>query len=62
MQNSLNKEANIVEFTSPVKNATDMIKGSAVSPMSKMGDLQKTVQITPIKYICNQKRRYKRRV
>ncbi len=49
MQNSLNKEANIVEFTSPVKNATDMIKGSAVSPMSKMGDLQKTVQITPIK-------------
>ena len=50
MQNSLNKERNIVEFTSTAtKTTTDVIKGGAVSPMSKISELSKSVQITPIK-------------
>lgn len=50
MQNSLNKERNIVEFTSPAtKTTTDVIKGGAVSPMSKINELPKTAQITPTK-------------
>ncbi len=48
MQNSLNKERNIVEFTSP-KVTTDVIKGSGVSPVSKLAEPPKTAQITPIK-------------
>lgn len=53
MQNSLNKERNIVEFTSPAtKTTTDVIKGGAVSPMSKINELPKTAQITPIKAKC----------
>ena len=52
MQNSINKERNIVEFTSPAKVATDVIKGSGISPMSKFNELPKTAQITPIKAKC----------
>lgn len=53
MQNSLNKERNIVEFTSQAtKTTTDVIKGGAVSPMSKINELPKTAQITPIKAKC----------
>ena len=52
MQNSLNKERNIVEFTSSTKVATDVMKGSGVSPMSKFKELPKTAQITPIKAKC----------
>ena len=53
MQNSLNKERNIVEFTSS-KVATDVIKGTSVpngefvSQVSKL-ETPKTAQITPIK-------------
>ena len=49
MQNSLNKERNIVEFTPSTKTTTDVIKGSAVSPVSKITEPIKTAQITPIK-------------
>ena len=49
MQNSLNKERNIVEFTSSAKVATDVIKGSAMSPVSKFAEPQKTAQIKPLK-------------
>lgn len=49
MQNSLNKERNVVEFTSSAKVATDVIKGSAVSPVSKFAEPQKTAQIKPLK-------------
>ena len=52
MQNSLNKERNIVEFASSTKLATDVMKGSGVSPMSKFNELPKTAQITPIKAKC----------
>ena len=52
MQNSLNKERNIVEFASSTKVATDVMKGSGVSPMSKFNELPKTAQITPIKAKC----------
>ena len=51
MQNSLNKERNIVEFTSPTKVATDVIKGSTISPMSKVIE-PKTAQIKPLKLNC----------
>ena len=51
MQNSLNKERNIVEFTSPTKVATDVIKGSTISPMSKIIE-PKTAQIKPLKLNC----------
>ena len=53
MQNSLNKERNVVEFTSP-KVATDVIKGTSmpnsdfVSQVSKL-ETPKTAQITPLK-------------
>ena len=56
MQNSLNKERNIVEFTSPKSTAaTDVIKGTAVpngefvSQVSKLNEASKTAQITPLK-------------
>ena len=51
MQNSLNKERNIVEFSSAsgVKTTTDVIKGNVVSPVPKMAEPVKTAQITPIK-------------
>ena len=49
MQNSLNKERNVVEFTSSAKVATDVIKGSAVSPVSKFAEPQKMAQIMPLK-------------
>ena len=51
MQNSLNKERNIVEFTSPTKVTTDVIKGSTISPMSKIIE-PKTAQIKPLKLNC----------
>ena len=53
MQNSLNKERNIVEFTSS-KVATDVIKGTSapngefVSQVSKL-EAPKTAQVTPLK-------------
>ena len=53
MQNSLNKERNIVEFTSS-KVATDVIKGTSapngefVSQVSKL-ETPKTAQVTPLK-------------
>ena len=49
MQNSLNKERNIVEFTSPSKVTTDVIKGSGISPVSKLSEPVKTAQIKPLK-------------
>lgn len=53
MQNSLNKEGKIVEFaSSSAKVATDVIKGTTVSPVSKLNELPKTAQITPIKTKC----------
>lgn len=54
MQNSLNKERNIVEFASS-KVATDVIKGTSapngefVSQVSKLVEAPKTAQVTPIK-------------
>ena len=55
MQNSLNKERNIVEFTS--KTASDTIKGATVpaelgssqARMNLQPDMQKPAQITPLK-------------
>ena len=55
MQNSLNKERNIVEFTS--KTASDTIKGATVpaelgssqARMNLQSDMQKPAQITPLK-------------
>ena len=54
MQNSLNKEGTVVEFTS--KTAGDAKKGMSapselVSPVSKMNvqETQKPAQITPLK-------------
>ena len=52
MQNSLNKERNVVEFTSSAAKVTDVMKGSTVSPLSKLNELPKTAQITPIKVNC----------
>ncbi len=56
MQNSLNKERNIVEFTSPKTTAaTDVIKGTAVpngefvSQVAKLNEPSKAAQITPLK-------------
>lgn len=56
MQNSLNKERNIVEFTSPkTTTATDVIKGTAVpngefvSQVAKLNEPSKAAQITPLK-------------
>ncbi len=55
MQNSLNKERNIVEFTSPKSAATDVIKGTAVpnsefvSQVAKLNEAPKTAQVTPLK-------------
>ena len=50
MQNSLNKERNIVEFTPSQKGAvTDVMKNSTISPVSKLTEPAKTAQITPIK-------------
>lgn len=56
MQNSLNKERNIVEFTSPKTTAaTDVIKGTAVpnsefvSQVAKLNETPKTAQVTPLK-------------
>ena len=49
MQNSLNKERNVVEFTSPSKVTTDVIKGSGVSPITKITEPAKTAQIKPLK-------------
>ncbi len=56
MQNSLNKERNIVEFTSPKTTAaTDVIKGTAVpnsefvSQVAKLNETPKSAQITPLK-------------
>lgn len=54
MQNSINKDRNIVEFT-PASNkvATDVIKGGAVSsPISKLMEQNKTTPITPISTKC----------
>ena len=57
MQNSLNKEANIVEFTSS-KVATDVMKGTAsansefVSQISKLKEQQISAQIKPLKPTC----------
>ena len=57
MQNSLNKERNVVEFTSP-KVTTDVIKGTAaansefVSQISKLNiqaEQNKTAQVKPLK-------------
>ena len=56
MQNSLNKERNIVEFTSPKTTAaTDVIKGTAVpngefvSQVAKLNEPSKAAQIAPLK-------------
>ena len=57
MQNSLNKERNVVEFTSP-KVATDVIKGtsapnsefmSQISMLNIQAEQNKTAQIKPLK-------------
>ena len=59
MQNSLNKEGNIVEFSSTKSgNATDVIKGTGVankefmSQISQLKETQKPAQITPISINC----------
>ena len=58
MQNSLNKEGNIVEFTSNKTTVTDVMKGSTaansefLSQISKLKETQKGAQIKPLKASC----------